>query len=324
MGSSLFAMDWKTSKVDYYLEEARKPENQVFFARIASRILELGRPEEALALCSQNIGGYPNYLSGLMVLGESCLALENYEKAKGMFNAVLKQDPDNLRALYLLGRAAQSAGEILLAYSYYERLLEADPYCEEASQEAEKLKHEIESKEFTPPPRPVQPVDRPVQIADKVELTVSVPDLEEGEIEFPKEKPKVERARPARKDADEFMHAKEVGVETPLVGIDLSLAEKAAEPVASSPASVSPRDLEPAPPRQEVASVPSPAPSSPAPAAPKPLFETASIAEIYAKQGLFELALRVYQKLLNANPDEALYKSKIAELEQKIKEQRAE
>jgi tetratricopeptide (TPR) repeat protein len=117
------------------------------------------------------------------------------------------------------------------------------------------------------------------------------------------------------------MKATEVGVDTPLVGVDISLAEKAVEPVASSPASVSPRDLEPKPapaPEPE----PPPAPAAP-PAAPKPLFETASIAEIYAKQGLFELALRVYQKLLNANPDEALYKSKIAELEQKIKEQRA-
>ncbi|MCI0597111.1 MAG: tetratricopeptide repeat protein [candidate division Zixibacteria bacterium] len=319
MGSSLFTMDWKTSKVDYYLEEAKKPENQVFFARIASRLLELGRAEEAAALCNENISRSPNYLSGLMVLGESYLALGNYEKAKEMFNAALKQDPDNLRALYLLGRTAQSSGEILLAYSYYDRLLEADPYCEEASQEAEKLKHEIESKEFTPPPRP-QTAEKPAQLADKVELTVSVPDLEEGEIEFPKEKSKPERARPARKEPGEFMKATEVGVDTPLVGVDLSLVEKA-EPVTSSPASVSPRDLEP-PPAPPAEPEPPPAPAA-SPALPKPLFETASIAEIYAKQGLFELALRVYQKLLNANPDEALYKNKIAELEQKIKEQHA-
>ncbi len=321
MGSSLFRMDWKTSKVEYYLEEARKPENQVFFARIASRLLELGRAEEAVSLCNANVGHSPNYLSGLMVLGEGHLALGDYEKAKGMFNAVLKQDPDNLRAFYLLGRAAQNAGEILPAYSYYERLLEADPHCEEASLEAEKLKHEIESKEFTPPSRPAQMVDKPAQLADKVELTVSVPDLEEGEIEFPKEKPKPERARPARKEPGEFMKATEVGVDTPLVGIDLSLVEKA-EPVTSSPASVSPRDLEPpsAPPAEPE---PPPAPAA-SPALPKPLFETASIAEIYAKQGLFELALRVYQKLLNANPDETLYKNKIAELEQKIREQRAQ
>ncbi|HLG94579.1 MAG TPA: tetratricopeptide repeat protein, partial [candidate division Zixibacteria bacterium] len=136
-------MDWKTGKIEYYLEEAKKPENRIFFARIASRLLELGRPEEAVSLCNENVGRFPNYLSGSMVLGESYLALGNYEKAKEMFNAVLKQDSDNLRALYLLGRAAQSTGEILLAYSYYERLLEADPYCEEASFEVEKLKHEI-------------------------------------------------------------------------------------------------------------------------------------------------------------------------------------
>lgn len=321
MGSSLFRMDWKTSKVDYYLSEAKKPENGAFFARIASRLLELGRAEEAAALCSENISRFPNYISGLLVLGESYLALGNYEKARELLNTALKQDPDNLRALYLLGKTAQGAGEILLAYSYYERLLEADPYCEEASLEAEKLKHEIESREFAPPTRPAQVMERPPQIADKVELTVAVPDLEEGELEFPKEKPKAERARPARKEPGEFMKATEVGVDTPLVGVDISLAEKPAEPVASSPASVSPRDLEPKPapaPEPEIPPV-----SAPPPAAPKPLFETASIAEIYAKQGLFELALRVYQKLLNANPDEALYKSKIAELEQKIKEQRA-
>lgn len=321
MGSSLFTMDWKASKVDYYLAEAKKPENRAVFARIASRLLELGRAEEAVALCSENMARFPNYLSGMMILGESYLEMGNYEKAKEMFNTALKQDPDNLRALYLLGKTAQNAGEILLAYSYYERLLEADPYCEEASLEAEKLKHEIESKEFTPVMRPAPAAEKSPQIADKVELTVSLSELEEGTMEFPKEKAKSERARPARKDADEFMHAKEVGVDTPLVGIDLSLAEKAAEPVASSPASVSPRDLEPAPaPRPE----PEPPPATAAPpSAPKPLFETASIAEIYAKQGLFELALRVYQKLLNANPDETLYKNKIAELEQKIKEQRA-
>jgi tetratricopeptide (TPR) repeat protein len=311
LGSSLFAMDWKANKVEYYLQEAKKPENKWFFARIASRLLELGRPEEAAALCSENISRSPNYLSGLLVLGESYLTLGDYEKAKEMLNAALKQDPDNLRALYLLGRAAQNAGEVLLAYSYYERLLEADPYCEEASLEAEKLKQEVESKEFTPPPRPVQ-------LADKVELTVSLSEFEEGTMEFPKEKAKAERARPARKEPGEFMKATEVGVDTPMVGIDLSLVEKTHEPITSSPASVSPRELEPA-----STPAPEPPPAAP-PAAPKPLFETASIAEIYAKQGLFELALRVYQKLLNANPDEALYKSKISELEQKIREQRAE
>ncbi|MCI0330278.1 MAG: tetratricopeptide repeat protein [candidate division Zixibacteria bacterium] len=305
-------MDWKTNKVDYYLEAAQRPENRPFFARIASRLLELGRPEEAVALCSENVGRSAGYLSALLVLGEGYLALEDYDKAKEVLNAALKQDPDNLRALYLLGQTAQRAGEILLAYSFYERVLEADPYCEEASLEAEKLKHEIESREFAPP-------SRPAKIADKVELTVSVGELEEATLEFQQEKPKPERVRPARKEPGEFMEAKEIGVDTPLVGIDLSLVEKAAEPVPSSPAAVSPRDLEPAPaPKPEP---PAPAPS--APAAPKPLFETASIAEIYAKQGLFELALRVYQKLLNANPDEALYKTKIAELEQKIREQRA-
>ncbi len=97
-------MDWKTNKADYFLEAAKKPENRVFFARIASRLLELGRPEEAAALCSENIGRRADYLSGLLVLGESYLALGNYEKAKEMFNAALKQDPDNLRALFLLGR----------------------------------------------------------------------------------------------------------------------------------------------------------------------------------------------------------------------------
>lgn len=315
MGSSLFVMDWKTNKVDYYLQEAKKPENKWFFARIASRLLELGRPEEAAALCSENVGRSANYLSGFLVLGESYLTSGNYEKAKEMFNTALKQDPDNLRALYLLGRTAQSAGEVLLAYSYYERLLEADPHCEEASLEAEKLKQEIESKEFTPPPRPVQ-------LADKVELTVSLSELEEGTMEFPKEKPKAERAHPARKEAGEFMKATEVGVDTPLVGIDLSHVDRGSEPVTSSPASVSPRDLEPAP--SAAAKPPESPPAAPPAAPPKPLFETASIAEIYAKQGLFELALRVYQKLLNANPDEALYKSKISELEQKIREQRAE
>lgn len=309
-------MDWKTSKADYYLEAAKKPENRIFFARIASRLLELGRPEEAAALCSENIGRRADYLSGLVVLGESYLALGDYEKTKEVLNTALKQDPDNLRALYFLGRTAQSEGEILLAHSFYERVLEADPYCEEASLEAEKLKREIESREFTPPPRPVQ-------LADKVELTVAVTELEEGMMEFPKEKPKAERARPARKEPGEFMKATEVGVDTPLVGIDLGLVDKGSEPVASSPASVSPRELEPAPPAVSEAPAPPPVVPSPPPAS-KPLFETASIAEIYAKQGLFELALRVYQKLLNANPGEALYKNKISELEQKIREQRAE
>ena len=294
-------MDWKTNKVDYYLEAARKPENAPFFARIASRLLELGRPEEAVALCNDNIGRSANYLSGLVVLGEGCLALGDYEKVKEVLNTALKQDPDNLRALYLLGRTAQREGEILLAYSFYERVLEADPYCEEASLEAEKLKREIESREFVSAARPV---------AEKVALTVSLSETEEGLVELPEDEPKEQRARPARKELGEFMVVKEVGVDTPLVGIDFSPVEKAPEPVTSS--SAGPRELKPAP------------PPSAAPAAPKPLFETASIAEIYAKQGLFELALRVYQKLLNANPGEALYKNKIAELEKKIREQRAE
>lgn len=303
-------MDWKNNKVEYYLEESKKPENQVFFARIASRLLELGRPKEAAGLCEENAGKYANYLSGLMVLGESYLALKDYEKAKEILNLALKLDPDNLRGLYLLGRTAKASGEIILALSFFERVLEADPYCEEAASESEKLRREIESREF--------PVPAYAAKTDKVRIPAGIQvEAKKASQPVSHEPEAEERMRPAHKEVGgEFMVIKEVGVDTPLVGIDARQAEKISEPVGHT-SSMSPHELEPPP----SPAPPAPPASSPATGGSKPLFETASIAEIYAKQGLFELALRVYQKLLNANPEEALYKNKIAELEQKIKEQ---
>lgn len=271
----------------------------MFFARIAGRLLELGRPDEAALLCERNIGRNPNYLSGLVVLGQSYLAQGENEKSREVLNLALKQDPDNLKALYLLGQAAQGSGEILLALSYYERVLEVDPYCEEAGAEAEKLRGELESREFVLMPAPKEPEKAAVSApaAARVE-SGSLPQREVKE---------VEKVPPAFQSdvTGEFMAVKEVGVETHLVGMESEKTDKLAEPMTAG-SSTTHRELE-----------------TPPPAVSKPLFETASIAEIYTKQGLFELALRVYRKLLNSNPDETLYKTKIAELEQKIQEQKS-
>jgi len=291
-------MDWKTDKVDYYLEQAGRPENQMFFARIADRLLELGKPGEAAALCEQNIGRVPCYLSGLIILGQSYLALKEYGKAREALNLVLKQDPDNLKALYLLGQVAENSGDTLLAFSFYERVLEADPYCQEAGSEAEKLRKELESKDFVPAAAP--------QRIEKVPASVVISSLPVEEHQpAQQEHHKPEKIKSAWKDtSDEFMVAKEVSVDTHLVGMEPAKVEKPPEPMISA-SSTSSKDLE-----------------TPVPAAvPKPLFETASIAEIYAKQGLFELALRVYRKLLNTNPEEGLYKNRIKELEKKVLEQ---
>jgi hypothetical protein len=50
-------------------------------------------------------------------------------------------------------------------------------------------------------------------------------------------------------------------------------------------------------------------------------FTTATLAEIFIKQGLLGKGLKIYQKLSRFEPDNPAYKNKIAELTQRIKKE---
>ncbi len=104
------------------------------FAPLADAYRRAGRLEEALRLLEQGTAAHPDYVSALVLLGQSYMERRDPAAAAAAFERVLAQDPENLvalkhRAQQELRRQSWDQAENLLAL-----VLEIDPYDHEALQ----------------------------------------------------------------------------------------------------------------------------------------------------------------------------------------------
>jgi tetratricopeptide (TPR) repeat protein len=90
------------------------------FVQLAEEYRKAGLPEDAIATCRDGLEKHPNYFSARVALGRALLETNAFEEARGEFEKVLKQVPDNLLALKFLGETLHKLGRLDEALSKYQ------------------------------------------------------------------------------------------------------------------------------------------------------------------------------------------------------------
>ena len=102
-----------------------------YFAPLANEYRKFGDLEQAIQLCRAYLPQQPGHMSGHIVFGQALFEAGKLEEARGVFEAALALDPENLIALRHLGDIARTGGDTPGARQWYQRVLDADPRNEE-------------------------------------------------------------------------------------------------------------------------------------------------------------------------------------------------
>ncbi len=118
------------------IEELEKKFNENprrYFAPLANEYRKAGDLEQAISICRTYVPQQPAHMSGHIVFGQALFETGEHDEARGVFEAALALDPENLIALRHLGDIAASRGETVAARSWYQRVLDADPRNDEVT-----------------------------------------------------------------------------------------------------------------------------------------------------------------------------------------------
>jgi tetratricopeptide (TPR) repeat protein len=113
------------------LEKKFTENERRYFAPLANEYRKTGDLERAIYICEQFLPQQPGHMSGHIVYGQALFESGRIDDARGVFETALSLDPENLIALRHLGDISARQGEPGAARRWYERVLEADPRNEE-------------------------------------------------------------------------------------------------------------------------------------------------------------------------------------------------
>jgi len=99
-----------------------------YWPAVASEYLKDKKYSKAVELCRLRLKEYPEILSGHVILARALYHSGQYEAAEEEFYNILAKDPNNSTALKYLGDLKFRNGDQITALSYYEKVLEIDPY----------------------------------------------------------------------------------------------------------------------------------------------------------------------------------------------------
>ena len=114
----------------------------------AKEYLDNKKYSKAVALCTSQLKDEPDILSGRIVLAQALYHSNQLNEAESQFYRILQVDPDNILALKYLGDLKYRAGDAVVAFSFYERVLKLDKYTRGLKSQVEKQKSE-RTKEVT-------------------------------------------------------------------------------------------------------------------------------------------------------------------------------
>ena len=102
-------------------------EQKSYWPAVALRYLRKGDYARAEQICRRHCDQHPDIISGQVILGQALFFSGQYEAAEERFYRVLRQDPDNLKALKSIGDLKNRAGNESSAKSFYQRIRQLCP-----------------------------------------------------------------------------------------------------------------------------------------------------------------------------------------------------
>ena len=251
------------------------PEGRIF-THLAEAYRKGGELDRAREILEQGIQLHPDYASAHVVRGRVLMDQGEPAEAVAAFEQVLKLDTHNLVALRAMGDLARTEGRRQDAEDYYERLLEVEPADQDVLEALEDLRSSPAAQE----PTAGSPAGQAFSEPDFSEPELAESDF--GESDF---------AEPELQ-ADLSGSESEAEVEG-LEGLE-TLEGFGDSPAADQPAAAADEPE---------------APST------SPGVMTETIAQVYARQGLYDRAAEVYRELVRERPNEPALRSRLEEME---------
>ncbi len=324
---ALMAYQSEIEKLEQRYEENPKQ----WFAALADAHRKAGKLDLALEYVRGGLEMRPDYASAHIVLGRCLLDKRDDVAAAEAFERVLQLDAENIIALRSLSEIAERCSDLAAARGWLARLLEVDPMNDEAQAMLDRLTA-LEVEETAAAASTADQSVHPNEAA-ALEGTDAVGQMEES----------LAPALGAEAEEHEFVierlleQEEAATLDAPLGSPSVELETHVAEPELGEDhvQETAPGGAGPAPEQVEVVSFAEEldwgagdakseghlghsdagpgVPGVPGVVEPEPVV-TETMAEVFADQGLFREARRVYRELLRQRPGDAALQSRLDEL----------
>jgi tetratricopeptide (TPR) repeat protein len=105
---------------------ARDP-GSLAFAQLADLYRKAGRTQDAITLCRQGLGRYPQYTTARLILAKAWLGEDRLDEAAAELRIVLDQNPKDVQCLRLIAEVERRQGNLDGAAEHLERVVRLDP-----------------------------------------------------------------------------------------------------------------------------------------------------------------------------------------------------
>jgi len=133
----------------------------------------------AIELCMIRLRDYPDALSGRIIYARALYHTGQYESAEEQFYKVLQRDPENMVALKYIGDLKFKGGDEATAFSYYSKVLDADPKTSALASPVnfEKIEKEEKTQVLTLKKRAEKPNEKELLLREMPFKTQTLGDL---------------------------------------------------------------------------------------------------------------------------------------------------
>jgi tetratricopeptide (TPR) repeat protein len=323
------------------------PKSRLFFP-LAEELRKVNQFGEAEQVLRAGLTNHPTYLSGWVSLGRVLREQKKDREALDAFAKALQLDPGNVVAARHLAETYYSVGEkveSIKKYKLVHALMPSDQEVEAMIEQLERELNPITPSPFAvldetprakpappaaaaapplapPPPPPAPPEPPPFPESDRVFddtasslLRAQMQDLRTGDLEpmsaAHSDSPFEEPGADAGYGSSAFEVEQPEGMHIARAPLAADLPEGWADPLpveSAPPIAPLPLETVPADESDVFAPVESPAAGSPGPAA--EVTNTLTMADLYARQGLHDEARRIYDAILDREPQNASVRAK--------------
>lgn len=139
------------SRIDELRRRVQNDPASIAFAQLAEEYRRSGQTDEAVRICREGLVRHPGYLSARVTLGRALLDLGQLADARGEFEFVVAEAPENLAAVRGLAEIYHRDGQTVEALSYYQRALALARHDPEIEEIVQQLSRQIGVAQSGPP-----------------------------------------------------------------------------------------------------------------------------------------------------------------------------